>query len=204
MLSLKRIAITGSLASGKSTVCQFFDKWGAYVVSADCLLHSVFSPDTFIGRRICHLFGTEIFEEGSINRARIAEIVAMNPKLLTELEEICHPYVNQEIRKHYQKACRKGNYCVFVAEVPLLFESRFPLWQWFDATIVVVSDRAIAKERYVQGGGTSEQFDFRESRQMPPLKKAQLANYTIVNNGSLEELQNNARLLFDHLKIQNQ
>ena len=121
MLNLKRIAITGSLASGKSTVCQFFEKWGAYVVSADRLLHNVFSPDTFIGRRICRLFGTEIFEEGSINRARIAEIVAKNPKLLTDLEEICHPYVNREIQRHYRKAASTGSHRLFIAEVPLLF-----------------------------------------------------------------------------------
>ena len=200
MLNLKRIAITGSLASGKTTVCQFFEQWGACVVNADRLLHCAFSADTSIGRRIHSLFGNRVFEGSSINRAHIAKIVASEPKLLTDLEEICHPYVNREIHRHYREASRKGGYPLFVAEIPLLFESRFPLWQWFDAIVVVVSERTMAKERYKQSGGTSEQFDFREARQMSPLKKIQRADYTVVNNGSLEELKNNAKKIFDSLK----
>jgi len=203
MLDLKRIALTGSLASGKSTVCQLFEQWGASVVSADRLLHRAYSADTSLGRRIHRLFGSEVFEGGSINRVRMAEIVASEPKLLTELEGICHPYVNREIQRQYRAACRKGTFVLFVAEVPLLFESRFPLWQWFDAVVVVTSDRAIAKERYIRSGGTREQFDFREARQMPPGKKMELATYTLVNNGSLEELTTNAKALFDSLLTKN-
>jgi dephospho-CoA kinase len=200
MLNLKRIAITGSIASGKTTVCQFFEQWGACIVNADRLLHCAFSTDTSIGRRIHSLFGNKVFEGNSINRTLIAKVVASEPNLLTELEEICHPYVNREIHRHYREASRTRRYSLFVAEIPLLFESRFPLWQWFDAIVVVVSERKIAKERYKQSSGTSEQFDFREARQMPPLKKMQRANYIIVNNESLEELKNNAKKIFDSLK----
>ena len=103
MLNLKRVAVTGSLSSGKSTVCQLFEQWGAYVVNADRLLHRVFSAQTSLGRRIYSLFGSKVFDGSFINRARIAEIVASEPKLLTELEEICHPYVNREIQRHYRK-----------------------------------------------------------------------------------------------------
>ena len=200
MLTLIKIAITGSLASGKSTVCQLFEQWGAYVVNADRLLHRAFSADTPLGRRIYRLFGDRVFDGSLINRAKIAEIVAAEPKLLTKLEEICHPYVNREIQRHYRNACRKGRYLLFVAEVPLLFESRFPLWQWFDAVVVVTSDRTIAKQRYVYTGGTREQFDFREARQMPSLEKIQRAQYTLVNNGTLEELETNAKMLFESLQ----
>lgn len=199
MLDLKRIAITGSLASGKSTVCQFFEQWGAYVVNADHLLHRIFSLDTSIGRRITKLFGNKVIEGRSISRAKIAEIVASEPKLLTELEEICHPYVNQEIQRHYRKAAYTGTYRLFIAEIPLLFESRYPLWQWFDAIVVVIADRILSKERYMHSGGTAKQFDFREARQMPPLEKMQHAHFTITNNGSLEELKTNAKELFEYL-----
>lgn len=199
MLTLKRIAITGSLASGKSTVCQLFEQWGAYVVSADRLLHRVFSTDTSTGRRISALFGSTVVEGTAINRAKVAEIVASEPNLLTDLELICHPYVNRAIQRHYRAACRKGEYCLFVAEVPLLFESRFSLREWFDVIVVVVADRATAKQRYVHAGGTKEQFDFREARQMPPSIKVPQAHYTLTNNGSLEELAHHAKTLFNLL-----
>lgn len=199
MLNLKRVAITGSLASGKSTVCRFFEEWGAYVVHADRLLHRAYSVHTPLGRRIVNLFGRHIVEGSKLNRALIAEIVAAKPSLLTELEKICHPYVNEEIQRQYEVACRKGQYCLFVAEVPLLYESPFPLGQWFDVTVVVVAERNEAKERYIHAGGTEEQFDFREARQMSPLVKMQRADYTIINNGSIEELCNEAKRLFDNL-----
>ncbi len=201
MLVLQKIAVTGSLASGKSTVCRLFGQWGAYVVNADHLLHRVFSTDTSLGRRLSTIFGPAIVEGTQINRAAVAEIVASEPKLLTELEGICHPYVNRVIRRHYRKACRAGKYCLFVAEVPLLFESRFPLWPWFDAIVVVVADRATAKTRYCRAGGREEQFDFREARQMPLPIKVQHADYTLVNNGTLEDLEHEAKSLFNRINI---
>ena len=199
MLTLEKVAITGSLSSGKTTVCQFFERWGAYVVSADHLLHHAFSTDDSLRRRISTLFGEEVFEGPSLSRERVANIVIHETKLLTQLEEICHPYVNQEIRRHYLIATCAGKHSLFVAEVPLLFESRFSLWPWFDATVVVISDRSRAKERYVQAGGTEEQFDFREARQMPAQEKSQRAHYTLINNGTLEELEVEAKILFNVL-----
>jgi dephospho-CoA kinase len=201
MLYLKRVAITGSLASGKTTVCQFFEEWGAYVVHADRLLHRVFTANTPIGRRIVGLFGSRILDGTVINRSRVAEIVVAEPKLLTELEGICHPYVNEEIQRHFSRACRQGICCLFVAEIPLLFESPFPLWQWFDVIVTVVAERIQAKERYARAGGTSEQFDFRESRQMSPLLKMQRANYTITNSGCIEELRSEARTIFESITL---
>jgi dephospho-CoA kinase len=196
MLRLKRVAVTGSIASGKSTVCQFFEEWGAYVVRADHLLHRAFSIDTALGRRVCQLFGDKILVGSVIDRGRVADEVAKAPALLDQLEAFCHPYVNAEIRRKYRDACKREGSSLFVAEMPLLFESRWPMGPWFDVTIAVVSDRAIARGRYVRSGGTGEQFDFREARQMPPEDKIQRTDYTLVNNKSLSDLKAEAQKLF--------
>lgn len=196
MLTLQRVAITGSLASGKSTVCQFFEEWGAYVVRADQLLHREFSADTDLRRQICRLFGDEILVGSTIDRQRIAEMIVRTPKVLPKLESVCHPFVNREIQRQFVEACQLGTFSLFVAEVPLLFESAWSLHSWFDTTVVVVSDREISKERYLQSGGTAEQFDFREARQMSASEKIRRAAYTLVNNGTRAELYEKARTLY--------
>ncbi len=199
MLKIKRVAITGSLASGKTTVCNFFQEWGACVVSADALLHQAFSCNSSIRQRVCRLFGDTILEEESINRSKIAEIVQHSPDLLEQLETICHPYVNQEIQKRYKEVCDKGDHFLFVAEMPLLFESRHSFKEWFDVTILVFSSEKQARQRYLEKGGTAEQFEFRESRRMSLEEKNTLVNYTLPNNGSLELLKRRAKVLFKKL-----
>lgn len=199
MLALLKVAVTGSLSSGKSTVCRFFEQWGAYVVDADRLLHRAFSANASIRQRVRDLFGDTIFSGPSIDRKLLADRVIEEPKLLTELENICHPYVNREIRRHFRIASRGGVYSMFVAEVPLLFESRFPLYSWFDATIAIICDRESAKDRYLKGGGAEEQFDFRSARQLAGAEKVRRAQYTLINNGTCTDLERNARKLFEQL-----
>ena len=199
MLRLKKIAVTGSIASGKSTICQFFEEWGAYVVRADHLLHRAFSVDTVLGRRVCQLFGDKILVGSVIDRRMVANEVAKNSVLFDTLEAICHPYVNAEVQRSYRDACKRGPCPLFVAEMPLLFESRWPMGPWFDVTVAVVSDRATARDRYVRSGGTGEQFDIREARQMSSEEKSRRSTYTIVNNKDLLDLKAEAQKLFNIL-----
>jgi len=203
MLKVKRVAITGSLACGKTTVCRFFKEWGAYVVSADALLHQAFSCNTPIRHKVCQLFGDTIVEGSSINRSKIAEIVLHSPDLLEQLETICHPYVNQEIQRQYKIVCDTGKYPLFVAEVPLLFESPYSLKEWFDVTILVFSSEKKAKKRYLEQGGTAEQFEFRESRYMSVTEKTDLVDYTLSNNASVEILKKHSKNLFKKLNQKN-
>ena len=60
MLKLKKIAVTGGLAAGKTTVCQIFKELGAYVVSADEIVHQLLSPDTAVGQQVVSLLGSDI------------------------------------------------------------------------------------------------------------------------------------------------
>lgn len=200
MLTLKRIAVTGSIASGKSTVCQFFKQNGAEVVSADYLLHQVFTTDSAIGQAIVSLFGKKVITEGTINRTLIAEAVRSNPALLDQLEDICHPYVNQEIQREYQEASKKKTDDFFVVEIPLLFESRVSLTPWFDVVIAVVASEEQAKERYVRKGGTQEQFMFRRARQMRTEEMIKRSDFVLFNNGTVEQLAIEAQNIMNHLK----
>jgi dephospho-CoA kinase len=193
MLELKKIAITGGLASGKSTVCQFFQELGAYVVNADTIVHELLKPQTDLGQKIIHLLGSDILQNGKIDRQAIARKVFQDRDQLRKLENILHPAVLTEIAERYQKACLEKKYTSFVVEIPLLFE--IGAEKFYDVVITVLTNENTAKARFQAAGHTEQEYEERMSRQLPPKTKAQKANYTIINNGSLSHLLNEVKKL---------
>lgn len=176
-----KIAITGGIASGKSSVCQFFKKLGAYVVSADAIVHELLRPSTDLGKRVSQLLGISDSLEGPAFRKVIAEIVFKDSRKLTQLESILHPVVLQEIEKLYDSALKRGTYTSFVVEIPLLFEIQHE--EFYEVVITVLTDEEIAKKRF----GTD--YEARMKRQILPEDKAVLSHFVIHNNGTLDTLE---------------
>ena len=187
MLKLKKIAITGGVASGKTSVCQFFKELGAYVVSADAIVHELLNLNTDLGQQIIRQFGPEIIENGQLSRRIIAEKVFKDPVQLKKFEELIHPQVFQKIAKLYALACKEDQYTSFVVEIPLLFEVGAETF--YDIVIVVLSSEKVAKKRFEQAGFQQTEYDLRMKRQIKPEIKATKAHYTIQNNGSLANLR---------------
>lgn len=188
MLNLKKIAITGGIASGKSSVCQFFKELGAYVVNADAIVHELLTPDTDLGRQVIHLLGIQVPLNGRLFRKSIAEKVFKDPNLLTKLEQTIHPEVLKKIEELYLQALKKGIYTCFIVEIPLLFEIRNEAF--YDVVITVLADEKIARRRFEQSGFPIQEYEKRMKRQINPLEKAKRSDYTIHNDGSLQELKN--------------
>lgn len=186
MLKLKKVAVTGGLSSGKSSVCHLFGELGAHVVSADEVVHQLLTPATYVGQKVIQLIGSEIVIQDKIDRSLIAKKVFNHPKLLKALEQILHPEVRDEIEEQYQKACKQGLASLFVAEIPLLDSS----FGHYDYTIAVVADENLCKKRFIQKTGYPEdEYIKRMSQQLSPLEKAKNADFVIVNNGTLDELR---------------
>ncbi len=187
MLKLIKIAITGGVAGGKSSVCQFFKELGAYVVNADALVHELLIPNTDLGQQIIRLFGSNILENGKISRRIIADKVFKDPKQLEQLEGLLHPAVLRKIEELYGQACREGKYTSFVVEIPLLYEIQGD--SFYDVVVAVLADEELAKKRFEKAGFQKTEYDRRMSRQLKPHQKSAKADYTIHNNGSLEDLK---------------
>lgn len=198
MLALKKVAITGTISSGKSTVLSYFRSWGAYAVDADSLLHAAFSSNTPLGQQIVTLFGAlALLPNGQIDRVYVGEQIAHNKERSRQLEMICHPYVLDTLKSLYQEAKQESNtWRLFAAEVPLLFESAAPFLEWFDIICVVDAEPDLLKQRFVSKGYGVEQFDWRYKRQLPSKEKKQRAHHIIENNGTLEELRAQTEKVF--------
>ncbi len=180
---MRKVAVTGGLASGKTSVCRILESCGAYVVSADEIVHQLLSPNTRAGQQVIALLGT-------LDRKEIAKKVFSSSDQLRALERILHPAVQQEIEKRYQQVKNQKNYTLFVAEIPLLYESDTA--HFYDTVIAIIADPAFCRERF----GSVQEYDRRMKQQYPQETKAAAANFTIVNNGDLEQLKNNVLNLF--------
>jgi len=190
VLSLRKIAITGNLAAGKSTVARILQEYGAYVVDADEIVHSLLSPNTTTGKRAIELLGPEIVVGNQIDRKKISEIVFSDLKKLRSLEKILHPAVKQEINRRFNDVQNNPSYKFFIAEVPLLYEAGME--KEFDSVIAVIADEEIARRR-----STRSRFTERHARQSSD--KASKADFVITNNGDLNVLRSLIEAIIDRL-----
>jgi len=179
-----RVAVTGQVASGKSTLCRFLQDLGATVVSADQIVHHLLLNDNIIQKQIEQLFGCDVFTEGKPSREKIAAVVFENREKLQALEAILHPAVREKIDRQFSKVNGEK---LFVAEIPLLFEAGME--KEYDETVCVLkpnsdSDNNITKLRE------------RVERQLSPKEKANRSSIVLLNRGSLDDLKKEAHLLF--------
>lgn len=202
MLKLIRVAITGCIASGKSTVCQFFKELGAYVVDADEIVHRLLSPDTAVGQKVIALIGSDIVVNHQIDRSKIAKKVFNQPSLLHSLEALLHPEVMMEIEKQYKYA-EEAHSKLFVAEIQLLFEAN--LEQYFDYVITVDADNDTCKERFKARGKRHNDAEYtqRAARLLGPKEKIKGADFVIYNNGSLSDMRDNVLKVYKKIEENN-
>lgn len=200
MLTLKKVAVTGGLASGKTSVCNYLKKNGAYVVSADEIVHQLLTIDTAVQKKIIAVLGFNCVKEGKIDRKWLAKLVFSDPNKLKKLEEILHPAVLEEIEREYERVKNQKTYSLFAAEVPLLYECA---WEsHFDHVIVVVSEEDLCKKRvWKTTDDHAIDYDLRMARQLPMKEKLKRSDLRVMNNGSLKDLENQIEKMIPQLKL---
>lgn len=200
MLKLNKVAVTGGLSCGKSSACRFFKELGAYVVSADEIVHRLLnlSYNANLGQKIISLLGPDIVIDHQINRSQIAKKVFNHPELLQALENLLHPAVREEMEKLYQVVKKDRLAPLFVAEIPLLYETGAE--RFFDYTIVVQADESACKERFQKlTGYENAEYERRMARQMQTSEKARRADYVINNNGTLDDMRDAVGTIYKQL-----
>lgn len=195
---MKKVAITGGLSCGKSSVCQFFKELGAHIVSADEIVHRLLSVKRHLGQQVIALLGKDIVANGEIDRKAIAAKVFKDRALLRSLENLIHPAVFSEIEKEYQEIRHQSKTPLFIAEIPLLFEAAQE--KNFDATIAVWADQETCQKRFMAAtGSNADEYNRRMANQLPSDEKAKRADYVIINTGNKEHMQKTVANLFRQL-----
>lgn len=178
-----KIALTGNIASGKSTVQGILEKKGYKVFDTDDAAHILLDTIPEI-REVFKCY--DIFNsDGLINRGKLGRIVFSAPELKKKLENIMHPAIKNKILEFFEQ--NKSERAVFVG-IPLLFES--DMRDIFDKAVLIYTDDFTRKERLILRNNYSPEYAAaRMEAQMPQDEKKLLCDDIIFNNGSLSDLE---------------
>lgn len=176
------IGLTGSIASGKSTVSLMFDDFNIPVIDADKIAREVVCPGEVAYEEIIRVFGKEILRaDQTLDRKQLGDLVFVNTEKRKQLNEIVHPEIRRKMIALRDRYVADGEACI-VLDIPLLFESN--LTHIVDKTIVVYVDEAVQLKRLMaRDGYTENKARQRIKVQIPVKEKAALADKVIDNNG---------------------
>ena len=186
-----RIGLTGGIASGKSTVAEMFAELGIPVIDADVIAREVVEPGQPALDEIRARFGDDMVDaQGRLDRAAMRSAVFADDDARRDLEAILHPRIGAETRRQAEAA--GGDYQLIV--VPLLVESA--LRQFVDRVLVVDCSEETQLERLLARDAESpEQARRMLAAQASRQERLEIASDVIVNDGPLEETQNQVRVL---------
>ncbi|MBC1420918.1 dephospho-CoA kinase [Listeria seeligeri] len=192
----KTIGLTGSVATGKSTVSKMIQKAGIPLVDADIAARKVVEPGTEGLAEIVAYFGKEILlADGSLNRPKLADIIFKNEEKRQKLNEITHPRVKDYMLAERKRFLAAGEKVVFF-DIPLLFESH--LESLVDQIVVVwVTPETELKRLMERNNLTKEAALARINSQMGVDEKAKKADFVINNNESLEKTEKQVSAFID-------
>ena len=182
------MGVTGGIGSGKTTVCGFLEEKGARVFYADIEAKRLMREDDTVRAAIVDAFGDEAYaDDGSLNRAHLAEQVFGDAERVERLNAIVHPHVFEAFEAATDRARDEG-LDLLVHEAALLFEAGGD--DHVDVTAAVVAPDADRIGWVTERDDvTPEQVRARMEHQLPQAELRRRADYAIENDGSLEDLR---------------
>lgn len=183
-----KIALTGSIGMGKSTVAQMFESAGVPVFDADAVVRRLQGPSGALLERISEHFPGTV-RCGTLDREALAQIVLRDRAKLAELEQIVHPAV-REAREEFIDAHPGANALVF--EIPLLLETGGETD--FDKVVVVSAPPDVQRARVLERPGMSSgKFESILARQMPDEEKRRRADFVVDTGVDLSTTEKQVR-----------
>src|SRR5688572_6416658 len=195
------VGLTGNIAAGKSTVVDLFKKWGATVIDADVLAREAQAVGSAVLAAIATRFGADVLApDGTLDRAALRGKVMGDDDALRALNAMVHPAVQQR-RLDLQRAARERGDAIVINDIPLLFEV-LDAGQ-FDTVVLVDAPPAVRRARLrALRGLSNDDADRMIAAQMAAERKRAQSQHVIENTGTLAELEQQARRVFDELRVQ--
>ena len=182
------VGLTGGIASGKSEVSRRFERLGITVADADVAAREVVSPGSPALAQIAAMFGPSILlADGSLDRARLRELVFADPQQRRTLEAITHPAIRARVRE----ICEQAGSPYAIAAIPLLAEAGGKAsYPWLQRVLVVDTPVEIQHARLVRRDDISTELAERMiAAQASRAQRLAIADDVIVNDGTADALQ---------------
>ncbi|HLG58536.1 MAG TPA: dephospho-CoA kinase [Vicinamibacterales bacterium] len=182
---MRRVALTGGIATGKSHVRSQFESLGVRTIDADTLAHEVVAVGTPGLEAVVTRFGRAVLDrDGALDRRKLASIVFANADARRDLEHIIHPAVKTAIDAWFASLGQDVRFAI--ADIPLLYETGRD--RDFEAVIVTACDPDTQLRRVMaRDGVTAADARARIRAQLPMDEKVTRANYVIRTDGTIEE-----------------
>lgn len=194
------IALTGGIASGKSTIAARLAEHGAIVVDADRIVREVQNPGGPVLARIATEFGADVIDgQGALDRAALGARVFGDEDALARLNAIVHPAVRAESARRFAAAFGDDADAVVVYDVPLLVEARVD--DPWDLIVVADAPVEVRERRLIELRGLSEEeARSRLASQVPDAARRAIADVVIDTSGTLAGTRTQTDALWEQIR----
>lgn len=194
------IALTGGIASGKSTIARRLAEHEAVIVDADQIVRDVQSPGSPVLHRIAEEFGADVITaDGALDRAALGAAVFGDPERLAQLNAIVHPAVRAESQRRFEEALSADAGAVVVYDVPLLVEARVD--DPWDTIVVAHAPQTERRRRLIDIRGMDAQAaDARIAAQVSDEQRLAIADVVIDTAGTIAETHAQTDALWERIR----
>ena len=193
------IGIAGGIATGKTEVAKVFAEKGAVIISGDELGKDVVEEKPVVLGELVRAFSTEILDQnGALDRSKLAQLAFKDTPSRKKLNGIVHPHLLAELRERLTQLRKQGKQQLVVVDAALI-----PDWGikgWLDYLVIVDSSYENQLQRLRERNLSDEEAKDRIASQLPSGQKREFADHLIENDGSLEELREEAQRLYLHIR----
>lgn len=199
LAGVRRVALTGGIATGKSYVRACFENLGVPTIDADVLAREAVAPGTAGLAAVVDRFGQDVLRtDGVLDREKLAKIVFADPEVRSALEALIHPVVRRATDEWFA-TLDSDQYPYAIADIPLLYEVGRDVD--FVAVIVAACDSDTQVRRVMTRDGVSEsEARQRIAAQLPVTQKVSRADYVVRTDGTYEDTNRQVTVLFDQLR----
>lgn len=187
------IALTGGIATGKSTVASLLSLNGMRVIDADTISHKILDDSK---AWVAQIYGEEFVTPKGVDRAKLGMLVFSNKEAKKTLEAYLHPRIKAEIERQSEK--QDSFKFPYLIDIPLFFEkNNYPI----EKSVVVYTPPALQLERFMKRNGYSKEESLRRiASQLSIEEKKNKATWVIDNSKDLKHLQNEVEKFVEEIK----
>ena len=198
-----KVGLTGSIAVGKTYVCEVFRELGAFVLDADQTAREVVETNTIGLQKIIENFGAEVLQaNGELDRAKLGAVVFRDEEKRQLLNSIVHPLVIEAQDDWIREKERENPQAICIIDAALMIESNG--YKRFDKLIVVFCEPAIQLERLMLRNHLTESEALqRINSQMPQEEKKRFADFLIDTSDGFDAARQQTIEVFEQLQLLN-